>query len=434
MALRGQSLRLAHEPPRDRRGRFRAATEPPLGTPVDEFLAEVGISRRMLKAAPPFEPPEDIRNIEDMQLRLRHYVLHNLDPWIRGRLCSPGMVFSVLERTFAIDRLQYARQLSHAQAQAASQPRPPKVRADQWVAAYVPSRTATMNQSGGTGAPAGQGFSGSYVEKPLLPGQGLFNAESRQPRGAVPPNISPTESSSSSADSTVSPTFTSDFPTLRLSDSSPSAVSHQPLAITPDPHYIIATKYDPDYDVVAGLPKKTKDALCPADYWQGFGNDPQAAEENYYARNKVEFREAWQFAKVPCRVLEMFDSKDRKYYVARAAFDLLREQNEARMREACTVAEDETGATGPAAQPRATRVASCARPSETQWSSEQQSVGATPASPAVGTGPALSAPDQNHYRHDATTPRQSLDSEGSESSWRRGGCFFFVLNESASWW
>jgi hypothetical protein len=40
------------------------------------------------------------------------------------------------------------------------------------------------NTSGGTGPRAGQGFSGGYVD-------GVFETESRQARGPVPPNITP---------------------------------------------------------------------------------------------------------------------------------------------------------------------------------------------------------------------------------------------------
>ena len=81
------------------------------------------------------------------------------------------------------------------------------------------------------------------------------------------------------------------------------------------------TKYDPDYDVVGGLPKIVKNALCPAGYLQGFGNDPQAARENYELRNRGLLRDDYaMFGQPNCQVFQRFDKHDRPYYVAMADF------------------------------------------------------------------------------------------------------------------
>jgi len=338
--LRLFGVELAGQPQRrDGRGRFataaaasRPAYPPDLTELATALLEHLGVSPKMYKEATSLTLPDDLDGLPDIERTLRHWVLRNMERWIEGKSRSPGVVFSVLERTWALDRLRYAVQLSHAKAQAAALPPKPKVRADQWVALYTP-RAEPMNESGGTGPRAGLGFSGSYVAEPLPRAQGAFNAASRQPRGAVPPNISFSETSSHHGGT--------DAATTEMA-SDPSAISPQPLAIAPQPAYITAPRYDPDYDVVAGLPRKTKDALCPAGYRRGFGNDTLGAAENYLARNKAEFGSVWSHAYVPCRVYEDYDSRGRSYFVAQAAFDLLAEQSKARLDAACTVIPNDT--------------------------------------------------------------------------------------------
>lgn len=105
---------------RDRRGRFlpQGYVPPPPGSFADEFLAEAGITRRMAAAASvPFQPPDDPEDIEQLQRRLREYVVYNLDHWVRHRCCSIGMVVKVLMETWAINRLLYSSQLALLRAE-----------------------------------------------------------------------------------------------------------------------------------------------------------------------------------------------------------------------------------------------------------------------------------------------------------------------------
>ena len=295
--LRLFGLELAAQPvARDRRGRFTAArvgAGPPDrgGYPADlsdlaaALLDHLGVSPKMYKEATGLTLPDDIEDTAAFALSLRHWVAHNMERWVEGKNRSPGVVFSVLERTFALDRLKFARNAAHARENA------PTVRSavkgNTYTAYYYPPVQAAASQDGA------RAFCPPAVQPPAPPA-----TEPPVPPSLDTPNVRPDDSV---AEGNSQPELTAGrMPALR---------GMEPVSVP---------KYDPHLDIAGKLPKAIRNQRCPGGYLRGFGNDPQQARESYEARNRADLGSAYGTFALPCKVYEAFDDKQQRYYFAQA--------------------------------------------------------------------------------------------------------------------
>jgi hypothetical protein len=203
---------------RDKRGRFRPKDGGGYGLPksiphhVTDLMHDLGITQKLYEsAAVPLVLPDDLEDIPALEVCLRMWILRNLDHWVHGKGRNPYTMIQALMCTWAIDMYKWKppKRMLRRFTQLADE----SVGEDMQAAAVDHrserfQRVADIEQSATCDH-------GARAFRPHL--TGIQSACS----SAEPPSLS-----------------TSDSPTLRLSDLSPSDIELDPNKRAERPHSV----------------------------------------------------------------------------------------------------------------------------------------------------------------------------------------------------